>query len=81
MALLARFGVDSGQENMVGASLSRHECLMALLAWLSSYKLVEQGETCGGIMGESPANTCLGLLTLAAQTTYNKSYLLTIFLC
>ena len=60
----------------MGALSSRHEHLTALLAQLSSYELVKQGETHGGIMGESPANTCLDLLTLAAQTIYNKGYLL-----
>ena len=63
MALPAQFGIDGRQENMTGALLSGCECLMALLAQLLSYELVEQGGTYRGIMGESPANTCLGLLT------------------
>ena len=72
-ALLARFGVDSGWENTAGASSSGCERLTALLARLLSYEPVERGGTRGGIMGESPANTCLGLSTSAARTIYNKT--------
>jgi hypothetical protein len=73
MALLAQFGVDGGQENTAGALSSGHERLVALLAQLSSYEPVKRGGMCRGIMGESLANTCLGLSTSAAQTIYNKT--------